>query len=265
MELEDLKSIWKSSDPAFQPKNEQEIALMLKGKSVSIINKLKRNVLFELAVAIAASIGLIIYALSLETGALKWTSISLLLMCLAYSIVYVKKLLLLNRFQALDGNLRDTISLYSEYSRKLYDTDHDLILQQYYYPHRNGVEELIAKAAKPVVHLSIHSFTPVFNGHKRVVDVGLLFDPDRNFEAAFCARLLDGLEHVLPRLVIKFNEPYKGTDDGFTTYLRTKFDDREYLGIEVEVNQKYLGTEKWEMIAMALKDVLAEVLYDPRS
>ena len=155
--------------------------------------------------------------------------------------------------------------LYSEYSRKLYDTDHDLILQQYYYPHRNGVEELIAKAAKPVVHLSIHSFTPVFNGHKRVVDVGLLFDPDRNFEAAFCARLLDGLEHVLPRLVIKFNEPYKGTDDGFTTYLRTKFDDREYLGIEVEVNQKYLGTEKWEMIAMALKDVLAEVLYDPRS
>lgn len=114
MELEDLKSIWKSSDPAFQPKNEQEIALMLKGKSVSIINKLKRNVLFELAVAIAASIGLIIYAFSLETGALKWTSISLLLMCLAYSIVYVKKLLLLNRFQALDGNLRDTISLLVE-------------------------------------------------------------------------------------------------------------------------------------------------------
>ena len=111
MELEDLKSIWKNSEPAFQPKNEQEIALMLKGKSISIINKLKRNVLFELAIAIVASIGLLIYALSLETGALKWTSISLLLMCLAYSIIYVKKLLFLNRFQALDGNLRDTISL----------------------------------------------------------------------------------------------------------------------------------------------------------
>jgi hypothetical protein len=114
MELEDLKSIWKNSEPAFQPKNEQEIALMLKGKSVSIINKLKRNVWFELGIAILASIGLLIYALSLETGALKWTSISLLLMCLAYSIIYVKKLLLLNRFQALDGNLRETISLLVE-------------------------------------------------------------------------------------------------------------------------------------------------------
>src|SRR5687767_9120353 len=111
MELEDLKSIWKNSEPAFQAKNEKEIALMLKGKSVSIINKLKRNVLFELAIAVAVSVGLLIYALSLETGALKWTSISLLLMCLVYSIYYVKKLLLLNRFLILDGNLHDTISL----------------------------------------------------------------------------------------------------------------------------------------------------------
>ena len=63
-------------------------------------------------------------------------------------------------------------------------------------------------------------------------------------------------------LVIKFNEPYKGTDDGFTTYLRTKFSDDEYLGIEIEVNQKYLGTEQWEMIAMGLKEVLFDILYD---
>ena len=111
MELEDLKSIWKNSEPAFQPKNEKEIALMLRGRSVSIINKLKRNVLFELAIAVAVSAGLLTYALSLETGALKWTSISLLLMCLVYSIYYVKKLLLLNRFLVLDGNLHDTIAL----------------------------------------------------------------------------------------------------------------------------------------------------------
>jgi predicted N-formylglutamate amidohydrolase len=151
--------------------------------------------------------------------------------------------------------------LYSEYSRRLFETDHDQILQLYYYPHRNGVEELIAKAAKPVAQLSIHSFTPVLNGHKRLVDVGLLFDPDRKSESHFCKKLLDGLELALPRLTIKFNEPYKGTDDGFTTYLRTKFDDAEYLGIEIEVNQKFLGTEKWEMIAMGLKEVLSDVLF----
>ena len=66
MELEDLKSIWKSSEPVFQPKNEQEIAMMLKGRSISIVNKLKRNVWFELVFAIVVSVALLLYALSLE-------------------------------------------------------------------------------------------------------------------------------------------------------------------------------------------------------
>ena len=109
MELEDLKSIWKKSEPALPRKNEDEIALMLKGKSMSIIDKLKRNVWLELVFAIAMSAGLLIYALSLNAGALKWTSISLLLMCLAFTIYYVKKLILLNHFQQTNENLHDTI------------------------------------------------------------------------------------------------------------------------------------------------------------
>ena len=111
MELEDLKSIWKNSEPAFNLKNEQEIASMLKGKSMSIIDKLKRSVWFELVFAIVLSIALLLYALSLPKGALKWTSISLLLMCLIYTIYYIKKLTLLNRAQRGNENLHDTITL----------------------------------------------------------------------------------------------------------------------------------------------------------
>jgi predicted N-formylglutamate amidohydrolase len=151
--------------------------------------------------------------------------------------------------------------LYSEYSKKLYETDHDDILNQYYYPYRNAVEEVIAKVSKPALHLSIHTFTPVLNGHIRKVDIGLLFDPKRKKEVDFCQALADDLEQHLPYLHIDFNEPYKGTDDGFTSYLRTKFNDDEYLGIEIEVNQKYIGTEKWEMICIALKESLYDVLY----
>jgi hypothetical protein len=109
MELEDLKSIWKKGTPTFQPKNEQEIAMMLKGKSMSIIEKLKRSVLFELIFTIVVSAALIIYAVSLETGAVKWTSISLLLMFLAYTIYYIKKLILLNRVRRINENLHDSI------------------------------------------------------------------------------------------------------------------------------------------------------------
>jgi hypothetical protein len=109
MELDDLKSIWKKGEPVFQLKNEQEIALMLKGKSMSIIEKLKRNVWLELIFTISVSIALLIYALSLETGSAKWTSISLLLMFLAYTIYYVKKLILLNGIRRVNENLHDSI------------------------------------------------------------------------------------------------------------------------------------------------------------
>jgi hypothetical protein len=111
MELEDLKSIWKSNVPQFEPKREDEIALMLKGRSMSIIEKLKRNVWFELIFTIVVIVGLLLYAISLETGAAKWTSISLLLMCIGYTFYYVKKLILLNRFSGMNENLRDNISI----------------------------------------------------------------------------------------------------------------------------------------------------------
>jgi len=155
----------------------------------------------------------------------------------------------------------DNHQLYSEYSQGLFETDHDLILQRYYYPHRNSVEDVISKLTKPVLHLSVHTFTPVLNGMQRSVDVGLLFDPARKAETDFCGRLMDAMEQMLPGLRIEFNEPYKGTDDGFTTYLRTKFDDEDYLGIEIEINQKFLGTEKWELISVGLKEALLELLY----
>lgn len=151
--------------------------------------------------------------------------------------------------------------LYSEFSQSLFETEHERILEQYYYPHRNGVEDVIGKMSKPALHLSIHTFTPVLNGRTRNVDLGILFDPERKTEFDFSRKLYDGLEQTLPFLTIKFNEPYKGTDDGFTTYLRTKFSENEYLGIELEVNQKHFGTQNWEMVAVGLKEVLIDILY----
>jgi hypothetical protein len=111
MELEELRSIWRQKEPAFQIKNEAEIAMMLKGRSMSIIAKLKRNVWIELIFIIVVSIVLLKYATSLKTGALKWTSISLLVMCMASTIYFIKKLILLNRFNEMSGNLHNTISV----------------------------------------------------------------------------------------------------------------------------------------------------------
>jgi hypothetical protein len=68
------------------------------------------------------------------------------------------------------------------------------------------------------------------------------------------------LQAGLPGLVIEFNKPYAGIDDGFTTYLRAKFKDAEYSGIEIEISQKWVGTETIRMIARALTEAVQHLL-----
>ena len=147
-------------------------------------------------------------------------------------------------------------SLFSEFSQLLSDEQKDLILQEYYHPYRTAVEEYIRNSSEVILHLSIHTFTPHWNEFERRVDLGLLFDPERANETTFCEGYRDRLQESLPAMNIEFNEPYKGIDDGFTTFLRTQFDNDRYLGIEIEINQKYAGTETLNGIA---KELLASL------
>ncbi|MFZ6010142.1 MAG: hypothetical protein ACOYXT_07300 [Bacteroidota bacterium] len=106
MELDELKDIWKKNQAEFTRKGETEIASMLKGSSRSIISKLKKSVWFELIFTIVAGLALLVYALTLPTGSLKWTSVSILILFVVYSFYYVKKLLLLIRFGRADDNIK---------------------------------------------------------------------------------------------------------------------------------------------------------------
>ena len=106
MEIEDLKDIWKKQSEGFRRKDETELATMLKGRSRSIITRLKRNVWFELIFTFLGGLGLLAYALTIPAGALKWTSISILILFAIYSLYYVKKLRLLHEFSTANEDLR---------------------------------------------------------------------------------------------------------------------------------------------------------------
>ena len=149
-------------------------------------------------------------------------------------------------------------SLFSEYSQSLTDAEKNHLLENYYHPHRSAVEQLIRNSSDGILHLSIHTFTPVWDGRERIIDLGLLFDPDRSNEAKVCEDYRTKLKKSLPAMNIEFNAPYKGIDDGFTTYLRTQFDNDRYLGIEIEINQKFVGTEKLKAISKALSASLRD-------
>ncbi len=106
MELDDLKDIWKKNEPEFRVKDEAELSLMLKGKSKSSVDKLKRSVWFEIIFTLVSGVILLVYALTLQNGALKWTSISILALFVVYSVYYLKKLSLLNQFDPGKENLK---------------------------------------------------------------------------------------------------------------------------------------------------------------
>ncbi|WP_421890387.1 N-formylglutamate amidohydrolase [Marinoscillum sp.] len=138
----------------------------------------------------------------------------------------------------------DHPQLFSRYSTRLPEEEKEKLKHTFYQPYRDGVEAQIGELideGHQVVHLSVHTFTPVFFGQKREVEIGFLFDTARVAEADFCLTWYEELSRRRPLLVIRNNEPYAGADDGFTTYLRTRFSGAHYLGLELEVSQKFDG------------------------
>jgi len=108
-ELDDLKSIWKNQ-PGFESKNEAEIIQMLGKRSNTLIYKLKRSVWFELIFTVVCMLALGGYSLTLNGGALMWTILSLLVLLLSFTLYYVKKIMLLNRYDASHENLKDNLN-----------------------------------------------------------------------------------------------------------------------------------------------------------
>lgn len=158
----------------------------------------------------------------------------------------------------------DHALLFSEFSNKLSASQKKSLLEQYYYPYRNEVEEYLQKTTQQhtVIHLSMHSFTPVWDGLERKTDIGLLFDAKRHTESKFCSTWQLDSQAKLPDYCIALNDPYNGADDGFTTYLRKIFDASCYLGIEVEINQKWVGTPQLNFLTDALLSSVIAVTID---
>jgi predicted N-formylglutamate amidohydrolase len=142
---------------------------------------------------------------------------------------------------------------FSSISRRLDSVEQRRVLATFYQPYRAQVERAISEViggGRVALHLSIHTFTPLLHGRTRRFDAGLLYDPARPAESVFCRNWKKRMEDRLPRWVIRLNEPYRGRDDGFTRWLRTRFPGPDYLGVELEVNQRLAcptgeGTSPW--------------------
>ena len=155
--------------------------------------------------------------------------------------------------------------LHSEATRALTLAARREIAARYYRPHRDTVESEVARlvaAGQCVVHVASHSFTPELHGVVRQADVAWLYDPRRPGETVLASRWLHALRQRRPDLKLRRNYPYEGKGDGLTSLLRKRHAPDQYVGIELEVNQRFViaGGEAWTALRTDLVRSLGDVL-----
>ena len=107
----------------------------------------------------------------------------------------------------------------------IYDAFHDCVAQH------------LDKCDAPVL-VTVHSFTPVYHGQRRRVDVGILHDDDSRLADAVLAvaEFDDGV-------VVLRNEPY-GPQDGVTHTLKLHGEKRQILNVMIEIKSELIDDEK---------------------
>ena len=157
--------------------------------------------------------------------------------------------------------------LFSELTRTLTRAERQAITVKHYRPHRDAIEGEIARriaAGERVIHLASHSFTPMLDGVARHADVAWLYDPRRGRETALARRWASQLARRAPDLSLRRNYPYRGRSDGLTSLLRSRFPGDVYVGIELEVNQRFVaqGGAPWVKLRSDLIESLVGALDD---
>lgn len=161
----------------------------------------------------------------------------------------------ISRLLADTNRILTSKTLFSKYTKSLHDDIRKRILEEYYYPYRASVENSLSyytSQGENIVHISVHTFTPILDNVIRKNDIGLLFDPENTPEKEFCMMWKKAIEKYHPGISVMFNYPYTGYKEGLTKYLREHFPER-YAGIELEINQQIFENA-------AKKEVITEII-----
>lgn len=123
-------------------------------------------------------------------------------------------------------------------NRNLSPADKLARIGEIYRPFHAAVAELLdgrAAAGVRSLMVSIHSFTPVYKGERRVVELGILFDRDQ--------RLPERLMPCFATVDARYNEPY-GPGDGVLHTLNLHAAPRGLAHAMIEIRNDFLSDER---------------------
>ncbi|MEP1965026.1 N-formylglutamate amidohydrolase [Tateyamaria sp.] len=125
-----------------------------------------------------------------------------------------------------------------------------------YEPFRAGLAAAIAARPDPVI-VTLHSFTPVYKGQRRSVEIGVLHDADSRLAAAMMQ-----IAGVHTSANVKINAPY-GPEDGVTHTLKEHALKRGHLNVMLEIRSDLIANDAdQDAMADSLAGWLADALAD---
>ena len=123
-------------------------------------------------------------------------------------------------------------------NRNIMPAEREARRREIFLPYHSKIVEILDRrqtAARRTILIAMHSFTPVFKGEARTIDVGILYNRDR--------RLADIMLDLLRRerdLSVGDNAPYAITDTSDYT-VPTHGEGRGLPHVEIEIRQDLIG------------------------
>ena len=120
-------------------------------------------------------------------------------------------------------------------NQNLSQSDRDARIHAFYRPFHNALQDVIRQINNPII-VTVHSFTPVYHGHLRSVEIGILHDTDARLANAM---LQVAQEHTAAN--VQRNEPY-GPEHGVTHTLKEHAINDRYLNVMLEIRNDLIET-----------------------
>ncbi len=110
--------------------------------------------------------------------------------------------------------------------------------ESYYLPFETAVSERLAKYSRSPLFITIHSFTPVYHGESREVDIGMVCDQDSRLGESLVELASEFTSHC-----VRLNDPY-GPGGGVTHTLGFHAVNNGLLNVMIEIKNNLLGSNE---------------------
>ena len=127
----------------------------------------------------------------------------------------------------------------------LTQSERDVRIEAFYLPFQRTLHGMVQQIANPII-ITIHSFTPIYHGQPRSVEIGILHDTDTRFADAMLQTA-----HVHTTADVQRNEPY-GPEHGVTHTLKEHAIKDGHLNVMLEIRNDLIETPEQQNEMAAL-------------